>query len=84
MQGPAGPQGAAGVSSPIIFIPDGTPPPAGYTLIGTLVGDLKVGDRDDDRGRDERRDRDDHRNRDDDRGRDVKTRPVRFNVYVKN
>jgi hypothetical protein len=66
--GPAGPQGPSGVSSPIIFLPDGTPPPAGYTLIGTLVGNLKVSDRD----------------HDDDRDRDVSTRRARFDVYIKN
>ena len=44
--GPAGPQGAAGVSAPIILLPDGVPPPAGYTLVGAMVGDLKLVDTD--------------------------------------
>ena len=74
MPGPAGPQGPPGVSSPIIFLPDGTPPPVGYRLIGTFIGQIRVRDGGRDGGRD----------RGDDRDRDDKTRSMRFNVYIKN
>ena len=70
MPGPAGPQGPPGVSSPIIFLPDGTPPPVGYRLIGTFIGQIRV--------------RDGGRDRDEDRDRDDKKRSMRFNVYIKN
>ena len=74
MPGPAGPQGPAGVSSPIIFLPDGIPPPAGYRLIGSFIGQVDTGDGGRDGGRD----------RGDDRDRDGRTRSLRLNVYMKN
>jgi hypothetical protein len=62
-QGPIGPAGAAGVPGPqglqgepgtqpigtIIFLIEGTPPPPGFTLIGTMLGNVRLmhdGDRD--------------------------------------
>jgi hypothetical protein len=52
--GPMGPKGDTGASVPsgtVIFLLQGTPPPAGYTLIGTFTEDVKSGDGD----RDDRR-----------------------------
>jgi hypothetical protein len=50
--GPQGPQGQAGTLpfGAIIFLIDGTSPPFGFTLIGTMMGDVRpVGDGNHDR-----------------------------------